>query len=160
MKIKIVAVGKIKEQYFKSAISEYEKRLSAYTNIEIIEVPDEPIAKNSNATLDQQIKEKEGSKMLSTIKDNEYVILLDLHKANEYDSISFANHLDKLFTNWKSTITFVIGGSLGLGENIRQRANERIILSKFTFTHQMVRILVLEQIYRAFKINNHETYHK
>ena len=153
MKIKIVAVGKIKEQYFKSAISEYEKRLSAYTNIEIIEVPDEPIAKNSNATLDQQIKEKEGSKMLSTI-------LLDLHKANEYDSISFANHLDKLFTNGKSTITFVIGGSLGLGENIRQRANERIILSKFTFTHQMVRILVLEQIYRAFKINNHETYHK
>lgn len=160
MKIKIVAVGKIKEQYFKSAISEYEKRLSAYTNTEIIEVPDEPIAKNSNATLDQQIKEKEGSKILSTIKDNEYVILLDLHKANEYDSIAFANHLDKLFTNGKSTITFVIGGSLGLGENIRQRANERIILSKFTFTHQMVRILILEQIYRAFKINNHETYHK
>lgn len=160
MKIKIVAVGKIKEQYFKSAISEYEKRLSAYTNIEIIEVSDEPIAKNSNPTLDQQIKEKEGSKILSTIKDNEYVILLDLHKVNEYDSISFANHLDKLFTNGKSTITFVIGGSLGLGENIRQRANERIILSKFTFTHQMVRILILEQIYRAFKINSHETYHK
>lgn len=160
MKIKIVAVGKIKEQYFKAAISEYEKRLSAYTNIEIVEVTDEPIAKNSNATLDQQIKEKEGSKILSTIRDNEYVILLDLHNANEYDSISFSNHLDKLFTNGRSTITFVIGGSLGLGENVRQRANERIILSKFTFTHQMVRILVLEQIYRAFKINNHETYHK
>lgn len=160
MKIKIVAVGKIKEQYFKSAISEYKKRLSAYTNIEIIEVSDEPIPKNSNATLDQQIKEKEGNKILSFIKDSEYVILLDLHNANEYDSIQFANHLDKLFTNGKSTITFVIGGSLGLGENIRQRANERIVLSKFTFTHQMVRILVLEQIYRAFKINNHETYHK
>lgn len=125
-----------------------------------MEVSDEPITKKSGDTLEQLIKEKEGTKLLKYIKDQDYVILLDLHDANSYDSISFANHLDKLMTSGKSTIDFVIGGSLGNGENIRKRANERMILSNLTFTHQMTRVILLEQIYRAFKINNNETYHK
>lgn len=160
MKIKLVTVGKIKENYFTLAINEYIKRLQSYCTLEIIQVDDEAILKNSNATLDSKIKEKEGEKILSKIKENEYVVLLDLKDSKEYKSEEFALHLQELMTRGNSAITFVIGGSLGLGENIRKRGNERILLSKMTFTHQMVRIIVLEQIYRAFKILNNETYHK
>lgn len=160
MKIKVLAVGKIKEEALKALIKEYEKRLTSYTNFEIIEVGDIAIPKNSTLNIEQQIKEKEGEMLLNKIKDREYVILLDLHDSKQYDSLALAKHLDSLMTQGNSDITFVIGGSLGVGENIRQRANERINLSKMTFTHQMTRLLIIEQIYRCFKINNNETYHK
>ena len=160
MKIKLITVGKIKETFFQEAIKEYTKRLKVYCDLELVEVSDETITKNSNPSLDNMIKEKEGERILSKIKDNEYVVLLDFKNSKEYDSIEFAKHLDILMTNGKSSLTFVIGGSLGLGENIRNRSNERILLSKMTFTHQMTKIIVLEQIYRAFKILNNETYHK
>lgn len=160
MKIKIVAVGKIKENFFVLAINEYIKRLKAYCELEVVEVNDEPITKDSNASLDAKIKEKEGEKILSRIKENEYVILLDFLNSKEYDSISFSKHIDEMMTRGNSNLTFVIGGSLGLGENIRKRGNERLLLSKMTFTHQMTRIILLEQIYRAFKILHNETYHK
>ena len=107
-----------------------------------------------------QIKEKEGEKILAKIKEQEYVILLDLNDSKEFSSNDFAKHLDALLTNGKSSITFVIGGSLGLGENIRKRGNEKLLLSKMTFTHQMAKIILLEQLFRAFKILNNETYHK
>ncbi|MCH5180559.1 MAG: 23S rRNA (pseudouridine(1915)-N(3))-methyltransferase RlmH [Erysipelotrichales bacterium] len=160
MKIKLITVGKIKESFFVEAINEYIKRLKPYCCLEIFEVSDETIAKNSNDSLDAMVKEKEGEKILSKIKENEYVILLDFKESKEYDSLDFAKHLDMLMTNGKSSLTFVIGGSLGLGENVRKRGNERLLLSKMTFTHQMTRIILLEQIYRAFKILNNETYHK
>lgn len=160
MKIKVVAVGKIKENFFALAINEYVKRLKAYCELEVIEVNDEQITKDSNASLDAKIKEKEGEKILSRIKENEYVILLDFLNSKEYDSISFSKHIDEMMTRGNSNLTFVIGGSLGLGENIRKRGNERLLLSKMTFTHQMTRIILLEQIYRAFKILHNETYHK
>lgn len=160
MKIKIVAVGKIKENFFVLAINEYVKRLKAYCELEIVEVNDEAIAKDSNPSLDNKVKEKEGERILSKIKDNEYVILLDFLNSKEYDSISFAKHLDEMMLRGNSNLTFVIGGSLGLGDNIRKRGNERLLLSKMTFTHQMTRIILLEQIYRAFKIMHNETYHK
>ncbi|MCH5171418.1 MAG: 23S rRNA (pseudouridine(1915)-N(3))-methyltransferase RlmH [Erysipelotrichales bacterium] len=160
MKIKLMTIGKIKETFYQDAIKEYAKRLKAYCELEFVEVNDEAISKNSNASLDNMIKEKEGERLLSKIKDNEYVILLDFKDSKEYDSVEFAKHLDTLMTNGKSSITFVIGGSLGLGENIRKRGNEKILLSKMTFTHQMTKVIILEQIYRAFKILNNETYHK
>lgn len=160
MKIKIVAVGKIKEQYYKEMINEYTKRLSKYCRVEIEECLDESIPKNSSAAIENVVKEKEGIKLLNKIRDNEYVILLDLHGNDKYDSITFARYFDKLMTDGNSVITFVIGGSLGLSEDVKNRANKRISLSKFTFTHQMTRIILLEQIYRSFKILNNETYHK
>lgn len=160
MHIKIISVGKIKERYFVDAINEYSKRLSAYCDLEMIEVQDESISKNSNDSLDKIIKEKEGERILTKIKPGEYIILLDFEKSKEYDSISFSKHIEDLMCPSQSRITFIIGGSLGLGENIRKVANERMLLSKMTFTHQMTKVILLEQIYRAFKIMNHETYHK
>ena len=160
MHIKIISVGKIKERYFVDAINEYSKRLLAYCDLEMLEVQDESISKNSNDSLDKIIKEKEGEKILTKIKPGEYIILLDFEKSKEYDSISFSKHIEDLMCSSQSRITFIIGGSLGLGENIRKVANERMLLSKMTFTHQMTKVILLEQIYRAFKIMNHETYHK
>lgn len=160
MHIKIISVGKIKERYFVDAINEYSKRLSAYCDLEMIEVQDESISKNSNDSLDKIIKEKEGERILTKIKPGECIILLDFEKSKEYDSISFSKHIEDLMCSSQSRITFIIGGSLGLGENIRKVANERMLLSKMTFTHQMTKVILLEQIYRAFKIMNHETYHK
>lgn len=160
MHIKIISVGKIKERYFVDAINEYSKRLLAYCDLEMLEVQDESISKNSNDSLDKIIKEKEGEKILTKIKPGEYIILLDFENSKEYDSISFSKHIEDLMCSSLSRITFIIGGSLGLGENIRKVAKERMLLSKMTFTHQMTKVILLEQIYRAFKIMNHETYHK
>lgn len=160
MHIKIISVGKIKERYFVDAINEYSKRLLAYCDLEMLEVQDESISKNSNDNLDKIIKEKEGEKILTKIKPGEYIILLDFENSKEYDSISFSKHIEDLMCSSLSRITFIIGGSLGLGENIRKVAKERMLLSKMTFTHQMTKVILLEQIYRAFKIMNHETYHK
>lgn len=157
--IKIVAVGKIKEKFSKAQIEEFEKRLRPFTRLEMIEVADEIAPQTNSDAQNEQVKEKEGEHLLSKIKDNEYVILLDLW-GEMISSEKFAEKLEKLQTYQSSNITFVIAGSLGPGKNIYQRANYRWKLSDLTFTHQMTRILVLEQIYRAFMILNHNPYHK
>lgn len=156
IKIKIVCVGKIKESYLNSGIAEYLKRLSGYCNIEIVEVKDEKIV-NSNS--EEKIKEIEGNRILEKISDKDYVFLLDL-KGKQFDSLELADKMDSLISNGVGNYAFVIGGSLGVSENVRKRAEFLISFSKLTFTHQMVRLLLLEQIYRVFKINNNETYHK
>ena len=156
VKIKIVCVGKIKEVYLNQGISEYLKRLSGYCSIDIVEVKDEKIVSNIS---DDKIKEIEGNRILEKINDKDYVILLDL-KGKELSSEEFALKMDNLISQGVGSYCFVIGGSLGLSEMVRKRANFAFSFSRLTFTHQMVRLLVLEQIYRAFKINNNETYHK
>ncbi len=156
IKIKIICVGKIKETYLNSGISEYLKRLSGYCNVEIIEVKDEKI---SNNTSDEKIKEIESNRILEKIDDKDYVILLDL-KGKQLNSVELASKMDSLISQGVGNYAFVVGGSLGVSENLQKKANFLISFSRLTFTHQMVRLLLLEQIYRAFKINNNETYHK
>ena len=151
--IKILCVGKIKDKNLQNLIDDYTKKINNYHKLEIVEVKDEAINSETN-----KILKIEGDRLLEKIKDDEYVILLDLH-GKSIDSISLAKKIDKLFIN-NSKITFVIGGSLGLDDCLRNRANEAIKLSDLTFLHQMTRLLVLEQIYRSFKILNNESYHK
>lgn len=151
--IKIIGIGKIKDKYLESLIEDYLKKINRYHKIELVEVKDEPIKDNEKEVLD-----KEAKNALAKIKDNEYVILLDLH-GKACDSVSFAKHIDDLFNKY-SHITFVIGGSLGLGEELIKRSNERLKLSDMTFLHGMTRLILTEQIYRSFKILNNETYHK
>lgn len=159
MSIKILCVGKIKEVYLKDGIFEYIKRIQPYSKIEIIEVQDCSLSVNPNDSEIEKVKIVEGQKLLKLIKDNDFVINLDLNK-KELESPEFAKYLDEKFTSGKSNIVFVIGGSYGLSNEIRRRANDAISLSKMTFLHQMTRLILLEQIYRAFKILNNETYHK
>lgn len=151
--IKLLCVGKVKDEHLLALINDYKKRINKYHKLEIVEVKDEAIKDDEKEVLDNEAK-----RLLDKIEKDEYVILVDLH-GESIDSISLANKLDKLFIT-NSKITFVIGGSLGFGENIRQRANYRIKLSDLTFLHQMTRLILLEQIYRSFKILHHETYHK
>lgn len=158
LNIKLVVVGKLKEKFHKDEVNEYLKRLSKYAKVNLIEVEEEKIKDNSSLKENEQILNKEGSNILKQIKENEFVFLLDLH-GKEISSEEFASKIDQLMINY-STITFVIGGSLGVSEDLRRRSNFKLKLSPMTFTHQMTRIIILEQIYRAFKINNNETYHK
>ena len=159
MKIKIVSVGRIKEKYLLDGIKEYTKRLNAFTKIELIELNDEKIPENASMQEEVIVKNKEGNRILEKIKDDDYVILLDLH-GKELDSIQLSKHLENCMIQGKSQIVFVIGGSLGLSDELIKRSNFRLCFSKLTFTHQMIRLFLLEQIYRSFKIMNHQTYHK
>lgn len=151
--LKLICVGRVKDASLKALIDDYQKRIQKYHKLEITEVKDEPIRDNEKEVLDI-----EASRIMSKIDKDDYVILLDLH-GESLDSVSFAKKIDKLFVSC-SKITFVIGGSLGLGEEVKKRANYRLKLSDMTFLHQMTRLIILEQIYRCFKILNHETYHK
>jgi len=151
--IKILCVGKIKGKNLSNLIDDYIKKINRYHKLEVIEVKDETINDNQELVLNS-----EGERVLKKIDDSDYVILMDLH-GKAIDSVSFANKLDKLFINY-SKIVFVIGGSLGLSKDLINRANERIKLSDLTFLHNMTRLILLEQIYRSFKILNNETYHK
>jgi len=151
--IKIISVGKVKDKHLQALIDDYAQKINHYHKLEVIETKDEAITNDEKAVLD-----KEGARVLERINNDEYVILLDLHGKN-IDSIGLANKIDNLFSHY-AKITFVIGGSLGLSESLRKRANEAIKLSDLTFLHQMTRLILLEQIYRSFKILNHETYHK
>jgi len=151
--IKLICVGKIKDKNLSSLIDDYIKKINHYHKLEVIEVKDEPINDNEKSVLNI-----EADRVLDKIDKDEYVILMDLH-GKSIDSVSLANKIDKLFVSY-SKITFVIGGSLGLGDKLIDRANEKIKLSDLTFLHQMTRLILLEQIYRSFKILNHETYHK
>lgn len=157
--IDIICVGKIKEQYLKDAISEYTKRLSKYCSLTIIELPDEQVPNNLNDTLAENIKQSESNNILSHIKKDSYIICLDL-KGKQYTSEEFSKKLDNIALNYNSNITFIIGGTLGMTDNLKQKANELICFSKMTFPHQLIRVFLLEQIFRAFKISNHETYHR
>lgn len=159
MKIKLICVGKLKEKYLDDGIKEYLKRISAYSDIEVIEVADERIPDNPSLAEETIVKSKEGRRILDKVKQDDYMILLDV-QGKELDSIQFAERIEDCMINGKSTIDFVIGGSLGHGEDVLTRANARISFSQMTFPHQLMRLILVEQIYRAFKIIRKETYHK
>lgn len=159
MKITILCVGKIKEKYFNLGIEEYAKRLSRYCKLEIIEVPDEKTPDNASAATELQIKQKEGDRILSKIKEGAYVVALAID-GKQYDSVEFSRRIEKLGVDGESHIVFVIGGSLGLDPRVLQLAREKISFSKMTFPHQMMRMILLEQVYRGYRIMNGEPYHK
>ncbi|HEU4962465.1 MAG TPA: 23S rRNA (pseudouridine(1915)-N(3))-methyltransferase RlmH [Bacilli bacterium] len=159
MQINVLAVGKLKEKYWKGAVEEYAKRLSSYAKVNVVEVPDEPTPDNASAAQEEGIKRKEAEKLLGKIGERDYVVALVI-EGKSVSSEEFAGHLDKMAGQGFSTFTFVIGGSLGLHECVRERANYRLSFSKFTFPHQMVRVVLLEQVYRAMRILRREPYHK
>ncbi|QNO15046.1 23S rRNA (pseudouridine(1915)-N(3))-methyltransferase RlmH [Alkalicella caledoniensis] len=159
MQIDIVAVGKIKEKYINLGIAEFTKRLSSYCKLSIVEIGDNPTPDNASPAEELIIKEKEGDKILSKIKDQSHVIALAI-QGNMYSSEDLANKLDKLALSGNSHITFVIGGSLGLSDVVLKRANTLMSFSKMTFPHQLMRLILLEQVYRGFRINRGEPYHK
>lgn len=159
MRIRVICVGKLKEKYLVDGIKEYSKRISAYANVEIIEVSDERIPDNPSLAEETIVKAKEGRKILDKVKQDDYMILLDV-SGQEMDSVVFSKHIEKCMIGGKSTIDFVIGGSLGHGEEILSRANMRLSFSSMTFPHQLMRLILMEQIYRSFKIMKNETYHK
>ncbi len=159
LSIKILAVGQIKEKFYREAIAEFEKRLSRYTKLTIIEVPDEKTPDNASEAQNQAIKSKEGERLLKHIKENDFVITLEI-KGKELDSQSLAQKLNQLAVDGTSSIVFVIGGSLGLSREVCSRSNFALSFSPMTFPHQLMRVILLEQIYRSFRINNNEPYHK
>ena len=156
--INVVCIGKIKETYLKDAINEYYKRLSKYCKLTILELPDEKIPDKLNDSLSNEIKEKESNSILNHIKKDSYIICLDL-TGKEFSSEEFSKNIENLSLQ-TSQITFVIGGSLGLSSNILKKAHQKICFSKMTFPHQLIRVFLLEQIFRGFKISNGETYHR
>lgn len=159
MNIKIFAIGKIKENYLKIGVEEYCKRLKNYASVSIIEVDDESVKENPSSGEIEIAKNKEGQRVLKLLKPTDYLIGLDLNK-KEMTSEEFATYLDHKIALANSTLSFVIGGSYGLSDELKKRCNDSISLSKMTFLHQMTRLILLEQIYRAFKINKNEVYHK
>ncbi|MDD6323039.1 MAG: 23S rRNA (pseudouridine(1915)-N(3))-methyltransferase RlmH [Bacilli bacterium] len=148
--MKIICVGKIKEKFYKDAVCEYLKRISKYCKLEIIEISDE--------ALEVLAPLKEGEKILSKIKDNDYVITLEID-GNSLNSLEFAKKIDCNFNSNKNLV-FVVGGSYGLSDDVKKRSDYKLSFSSFTFPHQLFRIILLEQIYRSFKINHNENYHK
>ena len=159
MKIRLLVVGHLKETYWKEAQNEYLKRLTPYAKVDIEEVDDLPSSKDDSPAEMEEVKNKENAKLLSKIKPNDYVVLLDLGK-EQPDSVELSSRLEKWMRDGGSSITFVIGGSLGLSAEMRKRGNATLTLSKLTFTHQMTRVILLEHIYRSFKILRNEPYHK
>lgn len=157
--INLICVGKIKEKYLKDAISEYSKRLSKYCILNIIELSDEKVPENLNASLQNIIIQKESDKILSSMKPNSYNIALDL-KGIELSSEEFSDTLNKIALNYNSNITIIIGGTLGMSDKLLQSCDKLICFSKMTFPHQLIRVFLLEQLFRAFKIQNNETYHR
>lgn len=159
MHISIVTVGKLKEKYLKQGIAEYVKRLNSYAKIEIFEVPDEKAPEELSEVEMEQVKQKEGERILAKIHQDTYVIALAINGKLK-SSEELAENLDKLATYGKSKVAFVIGGSLGLSDEVLKRADEQLSFSKMTFPHQLMRLILVEQIYRAFRINRGEPYHK
>ncbi len=157
--IRLITCGRMKEKWMQEGAQEYLKRIQAYDKIEMIEVADEKAPESNSAAENEQVKKKEGERLLSRIKEDEYVILLDL-AGKTMDSVQLSKKIQDLYTSGRSKIAFVIGGSLGVSNELIARADQRWCLSKNTFPHQLCRIIVLEQIYRGFRILHHEPYHK
>ncbi|MBR0152251.1 MAG: 23S rRNA (pseudouridine(1915)-N(3))-methyltransferase RlmH [Lachnospiraceae bacterium] len=159
MKISIVCVGKIKEKYWRDAVAEYEKRLSRYAKVEILEAADEKTPDGAGEALEAQIKRREGERMERLLKEDAYVIALTID-GKMYDSVGFAERIEKIGLSGKGQIVFLIGGSLGMDEELLKHADERVSFGRMTYPHQMMRVILLEQIYRAYRILKGEPYHK
>ena len=159
MKITIIAVGKVKEKYYRDAIEEYAKRLGKYCRFEIIEVEDEKTPDKASEVVETQIKEKEADRILKHVKEDAHVITLEI-LGRKMDSVAFAENIEKLGTYGKSHIQFIIGGSLGLHRKVTGRADDKISFSDMTFPHQLMRVILAEQIYRSYRIICGEPYHK
>ncbi len=157
--ITIVTIGKLKEKYLIQGINEYLKRLTAYAKVEIVELADEKAPENLSESEMEQVKQKEGERILAKLSDDTHVIALAI-EGKMKSSEQLAADIEKLATYGKSKIAFVIGGSLGLSKDVMKRANDTLSFSKMTFPHQLMRLILVEQIYRAFRINRNEPYHK
>ncbi len=159
MNISLLTIGKLKEKYLKQGIDEYLKRLTAYAKVEVIELPDEKAPEQLSEIEMEQVKNKEGERLLAKISPDTYVIALAI-EGKQRSSEELADMIDKLAIYGKSKIAFVIGGSLGLSKDVLNRADEKLSFSKMTFPHQLMRLILLEQVYRAYRINRNEPYHK
>ena len=159
MQITVISVGKLKEKYLKEGIEEYSKRLSAYCKLHLVEVSDEKAPEEMSAAEMEQVKRKEGERILAQIKQDQVVIALAI-EGQMWTSEKLSSELDKLALHGKSQVAFVIGGSLGLADAVLKRADVLLSFSKMTFPHQLVRLVLLEQVYRAFRISRGEPYHK
>ena len=159
MKITVIAVGKIKEKFYRDAVAEYEKRLRRYCKLEIIQVEDEKTPDKAGTSLDEIVKRKEAERILKYIREDAFVAVLEI-QGKSYDSESFATQIENFTTQGVSHIQFIIGGSLGLHEEVCKKADLKVSFSKMTFPHQLMRVILLEQIYRAYRIINGEPYHK
>ncbi len=159
MKITILTVGKIKEKFYRDAVGEYEKRLSRYCKLDIVEVADEKTPEHASAAENQKILEKEGERILANVRDNTYVIILAI-KGKMLDSVELSQKISDLTVSGISDITFIIGSSLGLSNKVVKRGDFLLSFSPMTFPHQLMRVILLEQIYRSCRIANNEPYHK
>ena len=159
MNVRILCVGKIKEKFYRDAIDEYVKRLSKYCSVSVVEVPDEKTSENASDTEIDIVKDKEGERLLKHINDRDFVIALAI-LGKQMDSVAFSKYIEDLGIQGKSSLVFVIGGSLGLSDNVLRRADYQISFSKMTFPHQLMRVILSEQIYRAMRIMKNEPYHK
>lgn len=159
MNIIIICIGKLKEKYWREALEEYTKRLSKYCNLEIIELKEARLPDKGSVAEEQAVKQEEGKNILKHIKNDFYLISLEIN-GKELSSESLSEKMNNLAIEGKSNVVFVIGGSLGLSQEVSDRADYKLSFSKMTFPHQMMRVILLEQIYRGFKIIKNETYHK
>lgn len=159
MKITVIAVGKIKEKYFTGAIEEYAKRLSRFCKLELVEVPDEKTPDGASDALELQIKEKEGARILQKMPEHAFVVALAID-GKMLDSVELAEQMEKWNVGGISHVVFVIGGSLGLAPAVLKRADYKLSFSKMTFPHQLMRVILLEQVYRSFQIRSNSPYHK
>ena len=159
MKITIICVGKLKEDFYKKAVSEYAKRLGRYCRLEIIEVADEKTPEDAGPVMEEQIKEREAARILKHVKEDAYVFTLEI-TGSQPDSLAFSRMLSRLTIQGKSHFQFIIGGSLGLHKSVSLAANQAVSFSNMTFPHQVMRVILLEQIYRSYRIMNGEPYHK
>ena len=159
MRITVICVGKIKEKFYTQAVDEYSKRLSRYCKLDVVELPDEKTPDNASNIVNEQIKRKEGERLLSSIKDDAYVCALAI-EGKMLDSVELSKKIDSLGINGVSNITFIIGGSLGLSDQVLKRADYKLSFSRMTFPHQLMRVILLEQVYRAYRIMKNEPYHK
>lgn len=159
MKITVITVGKIKEKYLRDAIAEYSKRLSKYCKLEILEVSDEKTPDHASETVEEGIRQKEGERILKLLKEDAYVVTLEIG-GRMLDSVEFSKKIETLGIQGRSHICFIIGGSLGLGQKVRERSDYKLSFSKMTFPHQLMRVILLGQIYRSYRIMSNEPYHK
>ncbi len=159
MRITILCVGKLKESFWRGAVEEYLKRLSRYVKLTVAEVPDERTPDGASEKEEQEIRDREGERLLKQLRPDDYVVALAI-EGNQYDSIGFSKKLEGYGIQGKRHVVFVIGGSLGLSDQVLARADERISFSRMTFPHQLMRVILLEQIYRGYRIMKHEPYHK